>query len=344
MADPNKWLGLMKWSMKYSDGTAPSEFKEIKKEDREFLEKVLKEGVIDETERMRQILRILRGEHPSAVFAKDDEDDAGDDDDAANKQQLEEATPEELADYKDALLDELLTRVDQIDNAMNFVKMQGLVVLRDVVQQDARAPTRALAAEVASVVVQNNPFSQSAAVESGLVEVLCALAGDADATCRAKALLAISCLVRHHPAAEARFLSEACGGLRLLERFLTSSIDADADARRLQRKALFFARYLVRSSSDTARALLASGFLVPAAAALVAQDDDIDLSESSLEALTEFAALGAAFTAACKQPELALVDTLSARIAAIDALDADEKPFHLEIQQLARNLRTILTA
>lgn len=336
MADPNKWLGLMKWSMKYSDGTAPSEFKEIKKEDRDFLEKVLKEGVMDETERMRQILRILRGEHPLVVFAKDN-DESDNESDAANQQQLEEATPEELADYKDALLDELLTRVDQIDNAMNFVKMDGLVVLRDVMQQPDRASSRALAAEVASVVVQNNPFSQSAAVESGLVDVLCTLAQDADATCRAKALLAISCLVRHHAAAEARFLSPECHGLDLLERFLASN------DLRLQRKALFFARYLVRSSSDTAHAVLESGFLLRAAAALLAHDD-IDLSENSMEALTEFAALGPAFTAACKQPEHGLVTKLSARIDAIDALDDDEKAFHREVQQLARNLRTILSA
>lgn len=330
MADPNKWLGLMKWSMKYSDGTAPSEFKEIKKEDREFLEKVLKEGVIDETERMRDILRILRGEHPSVVFAKDDDDDE-------TKQQVEDATEEELADYKDALLDELLTRVDQIDNAMNFVKMQGLAVLRDVVQQNDRASTRALAAEVASVVVQNNPFCQDAAVEGGLVEVLVALARDADATCRAKALLAISCLVRHHPAAEARFLDDATGGLRILESFL------QAEDIRLQRKALFFVRYLVRSSDATARAFLESEFLIPTAAALIAHED-IDLSESSLEALTEFASLGAAYTAACKKPEYELVDKLSALIAAIDALNAEEKEFHLEIQHFARNLKTILSA
>lgn len=335
MADPNKWLGLMKWSMKYSDGTAPSEFKEISKEDRDFLEKVLKEGVIDETERMRQILRILKGEHPKDVFA--DEGGSDDEDDEANQKQLEEATDEEIADYKEGLLDELLTRVDQIDNAMNFVKMQGLQVLITVMQENDRATTRALAAEVASVVVQNNPFCQNAGVDCGLVDVLCKLAHDDDATCRAKSLLAISCLVRHHDAAEARFLSPTCNGLAILERFV------NATDIRLQRKALFFVRYLVRNSSATAQVVLDNGFLIPTATALVAHDD-IDLCESSLEALTEFASLGPAFTAACKDPKHGLVDALSDRIAHIDALNAEEKEFHLEIQRFAQNLRTILTA
>lgn len=333
MADPNKWLGLMKWSMKYSDGTAPSEFKEISKEDRDFLEKVLKEGVMDENERMRQILRILSGEHPNDVFAKDDEDE----DDAAQKKQIEEATDEELADYKDALLDELLTRVDQIDNAMNFCKMKGLPVLIDLMQHNDRASTRALAAEVASVVVQNNPFCQNAAVECGLVEVLCALAVDEDATCRAKSLLAISCLVRHHAAAEARFLGESCKGLRILESFLK-----DTDLR-LQRKALFFVRYLMGSSRETADVFLRNDFFIPTAASLIA-NDDIDLSESSIEALTEFASLGAAFTDKCKQPQYALVETLGDRIQQIEQMNAEEKEFHQEIANFARNLKTILSA
>lgn len=333
MADPNKWLGLMKWSMKYSDGTAPSKFKEITKEDRDFLEKVLKEGVMDETERMRQILRILSGEHPNVVFAKDEDDE----DDVAQKKQIEEATEEELAEYKDALLDELLTRVDQIDNAMNFVKMKGLTTLIDLMQHNDRASTRALAAEVASVVVQNNPFCQNAAVECGLIEVLCALAVDADATCRAKALLAISCLVRHHAAAEARFLGESCKGLTILESFLKT----DADLR-LQRKALFFVRYLMSSSRETANVFLNNDFFIPTAASLIA-NDDIDLSESSIEALTEFASLGAAFTDKCKQPQYALVETLGERIQQIEQMNAEEE-FHQEIANFARNLKTILSA
>lgn len=331
MADPNKWLGLMKWSMKYSDGTTPSDFKEISKEDRDFLEKVLKEGVIDEAERMTQILRILKGEHPNAVFAKDDDDD---DDE---QKDLGEGTEEELAEYKEALLDELLTRIDQIDNAMNFVKMQGLVVMIALMKENDRASTRALAAEVSSVVVQNNPFSQNAAVECGLVEVLCALAVDPDVTCQVKALLAISCLVRHHPAAEARFLSESCKGLSILEGFLKST-----DIR-LQRKSLFFVRYLIRNSAQTAKSILASEFFIPTAAGLIA-NEDIDLSESSLEALTEFASLDAAFTAACQNPEYALVETLSDRIDQLEAMNAEEKEFHVEILNMARNLRNILTA
>jgi hypothetical protein len=38
------WPGLLAWSTKYHDGTAPSQFKQMSDEDRAFLEKAMKEA------------------------------------------------------------------------------------------------------------------------------------------------------------------------------------------------------------------------------------------------------------------------------------------------------------
>ena len=54
--DPWAWLGLLKWSLQYSDGTKDTPASPMSDEDRAFLEKVMKEGIIDENERMRYIL------------------------------------------------------------------------------------------------------------------------------------------------------------------------------------------------------------------------------------------------------------------------------------------------
>ncbi|EJK51299.1 hypothetical protein THAOC_29541 [Thalassiosira oceanica] len=52
------WLGLLKWSLAYCDGTRPSSATtEMKKEDLEFLQKVMEEGIINEGDRMKSILR-----------------------------------------------------------------------------------------------------------------------------------------------------------------------------------------------------------------------------------------------------------------------------------------------
>lgn len=336
MADQAKWLGLMKWSMKYSDGTTPSEFTEISEEKKKFLEKVMQEGVVDETERVRDILRILDGEDPRVVFAKKSDDE----DAEAAAEQEEKATEEELDEYKEALLDELLTRIDQIDNAMNFVKMNGLATMIALMKENDRAATRALAAEVSSVVVQNNPFCQDAAVKIGLLEVLCELArNDKDTTCKVKALLAISCLVRHHEAAEERFLSETCNGLEVLESFLAHETDL-----RLQRKSLFFLRYLVRQSTAVSALVHKTDSVYVASATRFIFSDDVDLCESSLEALTELAGLGADFSSLLKKPELELESKLTQRIKQINALEGEEKEYLSEARRMAEDLKDILRA
>ena len=57
------WLGLLKWSLNYVDGTVPSSessgFKEMSAEKRAFLEEVMKNGIIDEGQRMKTILSSL---------------------------------------------------------------------------------------------------------------------------------------------------------------------------------------------------------------------------------------------------------------------------------------------
>uniref|UniRef100_A0A7S4KBJ9 Uncharacterized protein n=1 Tax=Guillardia theta TaxID=55529 RepID=A0A7S4KBJ9_GUITH len=56
--NPWAWLGLLKWSLSYSDGTRKNDdITPMSKEDREFLEKVMAEGIIDENERMKFILQ-----------------------------------------------------------------------------------------------------------------------------------------------------------------------------------------------------------------------------------------------------------------------------------------------
>ncbi|KAI9918044.1 hypothetical protein PsorP6_012867 [Peronosclerospora sorghi] len=327
-ADPAKWQALMKWTMKHTDGTTPSEVTPLSEEKRKFLEMVMSEAVVDETERIKDILRILEGEDPRLVFASVD---------GVIADEKSDVSPDELALYKDTLLDELLTRIDQIDNAQNFVKMGGLRVMIKVINEYERVSSRALAAEVCSVVVQNNPFCQDTAVELGLLEVLCTLArDDPDVNCRVKALLGISCLVRHHAAAEKRFLGDSCKGLDLLRVNLESALDL-----RLQRKALFLLRYLIRNSRSTADLVLETNFYIQSAAACI-NSEDVDLCESAVEGLVEFAQLGPEFLAACKKPDFGLFAKCDQRIKQIDALDDEDKKFAQDTKDRLKHLNEVL--
>eukprot|EP00957_Ditylum_brightwellii_P021676 1634204-Ditylum_brightwellii.AAC.1 len=57
---PFAWLGLLKWSLAHQDGTRPSsDVAPMSEEDRKFLESVMKDGIVDEGERMKTILTEL---------------------------------------------------------------------------------------------------------------------------------------------------------------------------------------------------------------------------------------------------------------------------------------------
>ena len=56
------WNGLFKWSMSYQDGTKPSEFKAMSKEDRDWLEEAMKQYTFDDTNRLAEIVKALKAQ------------------------------------------------------------------------------------------------------------------------------------------------------------------------------------------------------------------------------------------------------------------------------------------
>merc|ERR1719158_36047 len=112
--DPNKWLGLMRWSMQYSDGTRDTnDIKPMTTEDRKWLEQVMKECVIDEVERMKQISELLKGGDVEEIF-KDAESDV--------KQRVDQLeTPDDIQAFKEDMLEYLHDLVENLDNAKAFM-------------------------------------------------------------------------------------------------------------------------------------------------------------------------------------------------------------------------------
>lgn len=318
--DPNKWLGLLRWSMKYQDGTQPTnEAKVMTEENKKFLEQVMKECVIDEVERMTQILRILDGENPQDVFETEDDD-------------REPVSDADLEEYKDILLDELLTRADQVDNAQTFVKLKGLPVLLKLFETE-RAETRALAAEVFATVVQNNPPCQKAALELNSMKNLRALSEDTDESCRVRALLALSCLIRGDEKAEEDFLGSDFNGVGLLDNALTSGIV------RLQRKALFLLRFLFNTSPRNAELIQQAGFPINTIVSFIGHED-VDLRESCLQTLVEY---GSSDPARVKQVADDLKFKLESRIKDLEQLsDPEEVSCSKPELEAANQLLTLL--
>jgi len=59
------WNGLFKWSMTYQDGTDHPKFKEMSKEDREWLEAALKQYTFNDVEKMKELVKELSESHKS---------------------------------------------------------------------------------------------------------------------------------------------------------------------------------------------------------------------------------------------------------------------------------------
>ena len=109
--------------------------------------------------------------------------------------------------------------MEDIDCACDLSKIGGLPPLLELLRC-SHATLRAAAAEVLATTAQNNPKAQQQLLDGGAMEPLLTVArGDADAAARLKALLALGCLVRNFPAAEAAFrLGDGFGLLKVCAR------------------------------------------------------------------------------------------------------------------------------
>jgi hsp70-interacting protein len=257
--DPWAWLGLLKWSLSYSDGTQESSksMTPLSAEDKAFLEKVMKEGIIDENERMKTILK----EVTAVIETWKQEAEANTD---ANTKPATFSTPEQEDEMQDRL-QELRDIVEQIDYARAFSSMKGLNFLLGCVQERRCIPKsmRAMCLGILATMCNNNPPVQKELLELGAIGILSDVffiehdekenenVGDADGQLRARIIQAISASVRSHDLAEAVFcqLDQAP---RLIAAGLTGGCDRPADAPvTLRQRTLFFLKAVLTSDSST---------------------------------------------------------------------------------------------
>jgi hsp70-interacting protein len=162
-ADPWAWLGLLKWTLAHQDGTKPSDLSPMSAEDKAFLEKVMKEGIIDENERMKFILQ---------EFSKAME----------YYQSLSQATTTQeqpplspiSEDALEDLLQELRDIVEQVDYARAFVAMKGPTYLLGAITASTGIPEsiRNQCLGILATLAQNNPPVQKGLLEIGAIKTL----------------------------------------------------------------------------------------------------------------------------------------------------------------------------
>eukprot|EP01039_Chlorochromonas_danica_P009019 gene9019-9954_t len=218
-----QWLGLLRWSLAYQDGTQTSQFNQLSEQDREWLGSVLKEVVKDEAERMNEIILSLQEKHQSGAF---------------QSQQTEAFS----------LLEELQDIIEQVDMAEIFAKFHGSRLLLLLLEDKIAVPltVRKQAAVVLATLTQNNLVVQDSLAKQDVLERLMAVFLEAqDVSLCLKVHYAVSCLVRGHALLEEKFFQSF---------FLSylSHIASLPDHLSLFHKAFFLSSSLI--SSDTATA------------------------------------------------------------------------------------------
>jgi hsp70-interacting protein len=247
--DPWAWLGLLKWSLSYADGTKDnSDISPMTDEDREFLEKVMKEGIIDENERMKVILAELSKameyyKSQALIIGSDEEKRKGEEPPLSDSNSNSDEALEEL-------LQELRDIVEQIDYARAFCSLKGLPFLMGCATEITAVPEsiRAACIGILSTLSQNNPPVQKELLELGAIKTLSDLffLDASSVAIKAKIMQAISSMVRHNEIAETVFCSLAQAPTLIMSGLDPKSISAQ----QLKTRTLFFLRALL--SSDTA--------------------------------------------------------------------------------------------
>ena len=232
-ANPWAWLGLLKWSLSYADGTSNETPAPMSKEDKEFLEKVMKEGIINEGERMQEILKSVT---------------------ETISQWKDSPWTESQAEETEDALQELRDIVEQIDYARAFASMKGLPFLLGCAQERENLPpsTRMLCLGILATMASNNPPIQKELLELGAIRTLSEVyfaeeqsGNDINGNIRARLMQAMSAMIRSHDLAEQVFCQTE-QAVSLMESGLGLAKD-EPDV--LRQRSLFLLRALVTSDS-----------------------------------------------------------------------------------------------
>jgi len=362
------WLGLLKWSLTYVDGTVPSEdspnYKEMSKEDIKFLEEVMKDGIVNEGERMKTILNHLVT-YLDAIKASDEsvkcvgEDTLGQEE-KSDSPTSEIETPLSTQEIKE-LLEELQDIVEQIDFAKSFMAIGGIPFLLGCASQTNTVPQpiRAHCLAVLGTLNQNNPAVQYKMLEEGnipkLVNIYFAeyLVENSCTPIHARALQAMSCSIRSHDTAEQIFCMNQ-EGRKMIESALglySHALEGTQDSSKqplptpsdaMRRKALFFLQALITSdSADSGRIALFANAIQYVATRFVdsADESNLDIRETTLSMLTRILTQKKHVNAVLDAKQY-LVGIGIKRVSELRKLDGDEKDL---IQEELRLLEMLIS-
>uniref|UniRef100_A0A7S1D1P6 Nucleotide exchange factor Fes1 domain-containing protein n=1 Tax=Cyclophora tenuis TaxID=216820 RepID=A0A7S1D1P6_CYCTE len=298
----------------------------------------MKEGIIDENERMKEILKTLTEALETFRISKTAEKK----DQPADVDVDVDVDVNVDLDQLEGMLLELRDIVEQIDYARAFGAMKGLPFLLGCVQERQSVPKtiRLACLGILATLCQNNPPLQMELLELGSIKILSDLFfiessynEDVDGTLRAKIVQAISANVRNHDMAEQVFCR-----VEQASSLLETALDASQQQQQqqqspdvLRKRALFFLRALVTSDSATRQRLVTFSKCIDLIMTqhYLGADVNFEIRELSLELLNQILEQKRSVnTILGKQNYIS--QTATDRIQAIQVLTGEEREYASE--------------
>ena len=200
------WKGLYNWTMKYTDGTKPSNFKAMSKEDMEFIENALESVVLNEMKEIWKILDICK---------------------------TPEGDSEQEINERYELLEKMSEYIDGLENANNIVRGKRFNEIINHFFESKHKKIKIEYARIITQMAQNEPFVQKAALDLGIFNYLKDLNEEKDPELMSAYIYLLTGLLYGDEISSRKFFVENCDGIKLLFNTLVKEINSTKNTKRL---------------------------------------------------------------------------------------------------------------
>ena len=200
------WKGLYNWSMKYTDGTKPSNFKQMSKEDMDFIQNAFESVCLNEMKEIWKILDICK---------------------------TPEGDSEQEIDERYELLEKMSEHIDGLENANNIVRGKRF---KEIISHFFESKHKKIKLEYARIITQmtqNESFVQKAALELGIFNFLKDLNEEKDPELITIYIYLLTGLLYGDDITTKKFFVQECDGIKLIFNLLIREIKSNKNTKRL---------------------------------------------------------------------------------------------------------------
>ena len=200
------WKGLYNWTMKYTDGTKPSEFKQMSKEDMDFIQNALESVVLNEMKEIWKILDICK---------------------------TPEGDSEQEINERYELLEKMSEYIDGLENANNIVRGKRFNEIINHFFETKHKKIKIEYARIITQMTQNDSYVQKAALELGIFNYLNNLNEEKDPELLNAYIYLLTGLLYGDEISTRKYFVENCDGIKLLFNTLVKEIKSTKNTKRL---------------------------------------------------------------------------------------------------------------